>query len=217
MRDQFDRQLEELHTALIQMGALCERAIRSAVESVLENDGRKAQAARTLAEETDKKERDVEALCLKLLLHQQPVARDLRQISAALKMITDMERIGEQAGDIAEIVLTAGVSFSASRFPLSHMASSAIQMVTKSVDSYVRMDLELARWVIWEDDVVDQGFVRMKQELLKEQNWEGAEWALDLLMIAKYLEKMADHAVSIAEWVEYAITGVHRRGVRPVG
>ena len=216
MRNQFDKQLEELHTALIQMGALCERAIRSAVESVLENDPQKARTAVKIAEETDKKERDVESLCLKLLLHQQPVARDLRQISAALKMITDMERIGEQAGDIAEIVLTADVCFYASRFPLSDMAASALQMVTKSVDSYVNMDLEMAKWVILEDDVVDEGFVRMKQELLKEQNWEGAECALDLLMIAKYLEKIADHAVNIAEWVEFAITGVHRRGAKPV-
>ncbi|MCJ7836258.1 phosphate signaling complex protein PhoU [Cuneatibacter sp. NSJ-177] len=215
MRNRFDRQLEELHTELIQMGALCERAIRKAVAAVMESDAAKAKEALEAAGETDRMEREAENLCLKLLLHQQPVARDLRQVSAALKMITDMERIGNQAADISEIVMERDLCSYAKTVDMAGMAETAIEMVTRSVDSYVKQDLELAKWVIREDDVVDDAFVSMKSRLVQQLVGDGAECALDLLMVAKYLEKIGDHAVNIAEWVEFSITGIHRRGEKP--
>ncbi|WP_434311636.1 phosphate signaling complex protein PhoU [Hominifimenecus sp. rT4P-3] len=215
MRNRFDRQLEELHTELIQMGDLCENAIRKAVAAVMENDEAKAKEALEAAEETDRIEREAETLCLKLLLHQQPVARDLRQISAALKMITDMERIGDQAADISEIVMERDLCSYVKTVDMAGMAETAIEMVTKSVESYVKQDLELARWVIREDDRVDDAFVDIKGRLVEQLIGDGAECALDLLMITKYLEKIGDHAVNIAEWVEFSITGVHCRGEKP--
>ena len=211
MRSRFDEQLGLLNRELIEMGALCEEVIASAAKALLEGDTALAAEVKLRAGEIDRKERDIESLCLKLLLQQQPVARDLRQISAALKMITDMERIGDQAEDIAEIVgFLKGRSGEECAF-VGHMARAVISMVTLSVDAYVHRDTALAREVIAQDDVVDADFSHVKAALI---DWiarrpEDGAYALDLLMIAKYLERIGDHATNIAEWVEFSITGQH--------
>lgn len=212
MRTRFDEQLLQLNREMIQMGALCEQAIAMASKALLDGDARTAQQVAPLDGEIDKKERDIETLCLRLLLQQQPVARDLRQISAALKMITDMERIGDQAADIAEIVGFLGAHSGAACGPIAEMARAAISMVTGSVDAFVRRDTELARAIIARDDEVDQLFTGMKRALIDQiaRCPDEGEYALDLLMIAKYLERIGDHAVNIAEWVVFAVTGVHK-------
>ncbi len=211
MRSKFDEQLTLMKNELIQMGALCEEAISLAAKALEEGDRALAEQVKPLESEIDQMERDIESLCLKLLLQQQPVARDLRQISAALKIITDMERIGDQAADIAEIVL---VLLSAGCAPenvghIRDMAAEVIQMVTESVDSYVRQDTERAKFVIAHDDVVDSCFTRVKRELIQRiaANPSDGEHALDLLMIDKYLERIGDHAVNVAEWVLFSVTG----------
>ena len=164
-------------------------------------------------EEIDQLEKDIERLCLKLLLQQQPVARDLRQISAALKMITDMERIGDQAADIAEILISGQIKEMSAHGYLVDMASQTSEMVKKSIQAFVEKDLDMTRKVIVADNDVDQLFDQIKEALItflaKEQS-KGGE-ALDMLMIAKYLERIGDHATNIAEWVEFSITGVHRK------
>ena len=210
MRSRFDEQLALLNRELIEMGALCEEVIAAAAKALMEGDTALAAQIAPRAGEIDRQERDIESLCLKLLL-QQPVARDLRQISAVLKMITDMERIGDQAEDIAEIIgFLQGRSGEECAF-VGHMARSAISMVTGSVDAYVRRDTALAREVIARDDVVDEDFRKVKATLI---DWiarrpDDGEYALDLLMIAKYFERIGDHATNIAEWVVFAVTGVH--------
>ena len=211
MRTRFDEQLEQLNMLLIDMGALCEEAINYAVGAL--NEG--SEKMRKLTCETDKhiddREREIENLCLKLLLQQQPVARDLRQISSALKMISDMERIGDQASDIVENArFLQGTSYE-SNIHIRDMAEATMKMVTDSIDSFVKRDLELARKTMKEDDVVDELFNEVKKELIgliAEDSTKG-EVCLDLLMIAKYFERIGDHATNIAEWVEYSITGVH--------
>ena len=211
MRSRFDEQLAELNKELIEMGALCEEVIAMVSQALTAGDTEQARKVAPLDAEIDQKERSIESLCLKLLLQQQPVARDLRQISAALKMITDMERIGDQAEDIAEIIgFLQGRSGEECAF-VGHMARSAISMVTGSVDAYVRRDTALAREVIARDDVVDEDFRKVKATLI---DWiarrpDDGEYALDLLMIAKYFERIGDHATNIAEWVVFAVTGVH--------
>ena len=212
MRSRFDQQLALLNRELIEMGALCEEVIAAAAKALMEGDTALAARVISRAGEIDRKERDIESLCLKLLLQQQPVARDLRQISAALKMITDMERIGDQAEDIAEIITTLGGRTGAECRDIRVMAEATIKMVTDSVDAYVRQDLSLARAVIEYDDVVDEAFCRVKGTLIAmiAQNTADGEYALDLLMIAKYFERIGDHAVNIAEWVEFSVTGEHK-------
>lgn len=213
MRRGFDAQLQELNTELIEMGALIEHAIQSSVESLVEQDAQKARRAIAFDREVDQKEKDIEALCLKLLLQQQPVARDLRLISAALKMITDMERIGDQSADISEIVIfLSDTPYIKPLDLLPKMADATMGMVTRSIDAFVRRDLEMAQGVIQADDVVDGLFSAVREELtglIREDPANGSQ-ALDFLMIAKYFERIGDHAVNIAEWVAYAITGVHR-------
>ena len=198
------------------MGALCEEVIALSAKALADSD--KALAARVapLDAEIDQKERDIESLCLKLLLQQQPVARDLRQISAALKMITDMERIGDQAEDIAEIVTYMEFECADCSL-LREMAKATIKMVTESVDAYVRRDIELAGQVIAEDDIVDDYFSRVKRDLIAQiaENPSGGEQTLDLLMIAKYFERIGDHAVNIAEWVIFSVTGIHKSSEIP--
>ena len=164
----------------------------------------------------DMKEREIESICLKLLLQQQPVAGDLRKISAALKMITDMERIGDQASDIAEIILTGELGGTARRFPIGEMAKATIKMVTASVDAYVKQDLKIAQDVIEYDDVVDKLFDEIREQLVYGIGTGEASGvaSLDLLMIAKYYERIGDHATNIAEWVEFSITGQHRGEVQ---
>ena len=211
MRSRFDEQLAILNRELIDMGALCEEAIALAAKALTDKDKTMAAKVAAMDAEIDQKERNIESMCLKLLLQQQPVARDLRQISAALKMITDMERIGDQAEDISEIVITLDGRYAENSALLKGMAESAIQMVTESVDAYVKRDTALAQHVIKMDDIVDDYFDQVKAELISKIAGEPAdgEYALDLLMIAKYLERIGDHAVNIAEWVIFSVTGKH--------
>ena len=212
MRSRFDEQLALLHRELIEMGALCEQAIALAAQALKEGDAALAGQVSGLERDIDRKERDIENLCLRLLLHQQPVAGDLRRISAALKMITDMERIGDQADDIAEIVLYLEDVPAESHELLRKMAEAAIGMVSDSVDAYVRQDVALAEKVIADDDTVDAYFDKVKQALIRRIADDPAEGgtALELLMTAKYLERIGDHATNIAEWVEFSVTGVHK-------
>ena len=214
MRSKFDEQLTLLNTEMIQMGALCEEAISLAAKALEEGSTALADRVRPLENEIDQMERDIEALCLKLLLQQQPVARDLRQISSAMKIITDMERIGDQAADIAEIILAM---LSQGYVPedvghICEMAAEVIKMVTGSVDSYVQRDPARANRIITRDDIVDQSFDRVKRVLIKKiaANPDCGGHALDLLMIDKYLERIGDHAVNIAEWVIFSETGEHK-------
>ena len=211
MRSHFDEQLARLNRELIEMGALCEEIIALSAKMLTECDKALTERVALLGAEIDQRERDIEALCLKLLLQQQPVARDLRQISAALKMITDMERIGDQAEDIAEIVNDMGRSCTDSAL-LCEMARATIGMVTVSIDAYVKRDVGLAEQVVAGDDVVDDYFDRVKSELIRQiaDNPADGEQTIDSLMIAKYFERIGDHAVNIAEWVIFSVTGVHK-------
>ena len=212
MRNRFDRQLQVLNDELIEMGSLIEQAIEMACSALVRQDVEKAQKAISFDEEIDHQERDIESLCMKLLLQQQPVARDLRQISAALKMITDLERIGDQAEDIAEIVISGQVNEGEEL--LRDMAASTIKMVTESVDAYVKHDTMLAEKVIAEDDIVDGWFDRVKHTLIRRMTTDPGEGerAVDLLMIAKYFERIGDHAVNVAQWVIFSVTGTHKEG-----
>lgn len=214
MRVRFDQQLDELNMELIKMGSLCERAIRTAVTELLNTEecgDAEAKAVERLEDEIDQKEREIESLCMKLLLQQQPVARDLRQISSALKTISDMERIGSQAEDIADISRFIQVKEIAHKTHISEMTEAAIKMVTESIDSFVKRDMRAADEVIKYDDVVDNLFVKIKNELpaMVEKEPKNAEYYIDLIMIAKYLERIGDHAENIAHWVKYSITGKH--------
>ncbi len=211
MRSRLDEQLSLLNHEMIAMGALCEEVIALAA-SALSGDTALAARVAPRDREIDQKEREIETLCMRLLLQQQPVARDLRQISAALKMITDMERIGDQAEDIAEIITYLNGRSAADHTNLKEMALATIKMVTDSVDAYVRRDTTLAQAVIDYDDVVDNAFLRVKSQLIAmiATDPSQGEYALDLLMIAKYFERIGDHATNLAEWVIYAMTGVHR-------
>ena len=211
MRNKFDEQLEKLHVGLIQMGAVCEDAISAAAEALLKGDATLADVAEEAEKDIDQREREVENLCLKLLLQQQPVARDLREISAALKMISDLERIGDQAADIAELTRFIHLTDSLSRLHIGEMARAVIAMVTDRVDSFVKGDLALARSVRAADDRVDALFEQVKRELIDLIAADAAagEVGLDILMVAKYLERIGDHATNVAEWVEYSLTGVH--------
>lgn len=212
MRNRFDSQLEKLNLELITMGALCEDAISASVKALLDGDETLTEKVFAADAEIDQKERDIEAICMKLLLQQQPVAGDLRVISSALKMISDMERIGDQASDIAEIAKFVKNSDVKSKVHIKDMATAAIKMVTDSVESFVKKDIELASAVMRYDDKVDNLFDCVKDELVRliAADSENGEYCIDLLMIAKYLERIGDHAVNIAEWVEYSITGTHR-------
>ena len=215
MRSRFDEQLAQLHRELIEMGALCEEVIALSSQALTEGSGALAEKVAPLDHDIDRKERDIENLCLRLLLHQQPVAGDLRQISAALKMITDMERIGDQADDIAEIILSRGGRGLDADEALRDMARATMRMVSSSVDAYVKQDVDMAEKVIAADDVVDGYFDKIKGQLIERiaQGEGDGEATLDLLMIAKYYERIGDHATNIAEWVEFSVTGVHKTEV----
>ena len=214
MRSRFDQQLALLNRALIEMGALCEEVIALAAKALLTGDVSLAEKVAPLDREIDQKERSIESQCLKLLLQQQPVARDLRQISAALKMITDMERIGDQAEDIAEIVCTIPRHGPETMDIVRKMATSAIQMVTESIEAFVKSDIMLARKVVSDDDIVDGCFDQVKKALIARIAADpgDGEYAVDLLMIAKYFERIGDHATNIAEWVIFSVTGAHGEG-----
>ncbi len=211
MRSRFDTQLALLNRELIEMGALCEEAIALVSKAITESDKALAKKIAPIDSEIDRMEREIESMCLKLLLQQQPVAGDLRQISAALKMITDMERIGDQAEDIAEIIMLPGEGNIPSGEVLREMARATIGMVTESVDAYVKKDVSLAEKVIGDDDIVDGLFDTVKKDLIKkisEKSTDG-EYAVDTLIIAKYFERIGDHAVNIAELVIFSVTGKH--------
>ena len=212
MRGRFDEQLALLNKKMIEMGALCENIIALSAKALLEGDIEKAKTVAEIGGGIDHMEREIESICLKLLLHQQPVARDLRQISAALKMITDMERIGDQAEDIAEIITFLGGRTGDECGEIRKMAEATIRMVTDSIDAYVKQDLGLAKAVSDHDDIVDKCFDSIKSNLIEmiAENTDDGEYAIDLLMIAKYFERIGDHAVNIAEWVEFSVTGVHK-------
>ena len=213
MRNRFDEQLELLNVELIRMGALCEDAISYASRTLM-GDGDYSKEVYKTDHEIDQKERDIENLCMRLLLQQQPVAKDLRQVSSALKMISDMERIGDQASDIAEICGYIQNREAKSRLHIRDMAEATMKMVTQSIDSFVKKDLNIAKEVIAYDDVVDDLFNKVKQELIGLLGQQATdptmgEFCIDMLMIAKYFERIGDHATNIAEWVEYSITGTH--------
>lgn len=213
MRSRFDEQLTELNNNLIEMGALIESAITKAVKALQEQDADAAKQIMGNDRIIDEKEREIESLCLKLLLHQQPVARDLRLISTALKMITDMERIGDHASDISELCVYLSEYPYPQKFDhISSMAKAVIKMVNESIDAYVRKDLSLAQSVIDYDDVVDDLYLAIKSDLIRlvHENADNGEQAFDLLQVAKYFERIGDHAVNIAEWVIFSISGKHK-------
>lgn len=212
MRSRFDEQLALLNKEMIEMGALCEEIISKVLSTLTEEGLEYFHDIAVLGAEIDRKERTIETLCLKLLLQQQPVAKDLRQISAALKMITDMERIGDQAEDIAEIIPFVESRPAKTDILLHEMAKASIKMVTESVDAFVGKNIELAKTVVSDDDIVDRYFTQIKQELIQGivENPKDGECSIDLLMIAKYFERIGDHATNIAEWVIFSVTGVHK-------
>lgn len=212
MRSRFDEQLALLNKKMIEMGALCENIIAISATALLGGNPENVKKVAPIGQEIDHMEREIESICLKLLLQQQPVARDLRQISAALKMITDMERIGDQAEDIAEIIPYLNGRTGEECHDIRKMAEAIIEMVTDSIDAYVKQDLTLVQSVSEHDDIVDECFARVKTALIKmiSENTADGEYAIDLLMIAKYFERIGDHAVNIGEWVEFSVTGVHK-------
>lgn len=211
MRNRFDRQLLKLNDELIIMGALCEEAISAAAKYLADGDEALKESVIETDRQIDGKERDIEDLCMRLLLCQQPVAKDLRTVSSALKMISDMERIGDQASDIAEIAGFVTKSGIGSKVHIADMARATIKMVTESIESFVKKDVSAAESVIKHDDVVDGLFKEVKNELISavKDETDNAEALIDLLMIAKYFERIGDHAENIAEWVIYSITGEH--------
>ena len=210
MRSRFDEELLTLNKELIRMGALCEDVISLVKKALTTNDKNIITQVNAKDGEIDRMERDIESLCLKMILRQQPIASDLRKISAALKMITDMERIGDQASDIAEIMRFIDVSDEKELVDIPNMASVAIEMVTESIDAYVKQDVDIARKVIAHDDIMDEYFSKVRTELIKVISEEKSSYVLDLMMIAKYFERIGDHATNIAEWVVFSVTGEHR-------
>ncbi|MCI7640197.1 MAG: phosphate signaling complex protein PhoU [Clostridiales bacterium] len=208
MRNLYQEQLWNLNQELIQMGAACEEIIDLAAKSLTDYSPELEEKTKQVGAVIDESERTIETICLKLLLRQQPVASDLRQISAAMKMITDMERIGDQAEDIVDLI--PKMSGSAEEGPLQKMARAAQTMVTEAVDAYVKQDLALAKKVMGDDDIVDAYFNQVKSDIIAmiAANPEDGEYALDLLMIAKYFERIGDHCTNIAEWVEFSVTGI---------
>lgn len=211
VRSRFAAQMELLNTELIVMGTLCENALEHVMQALQEDNDALNREIIILGKRTEEKEREVENICINLLLKQQPVASDLRQISAALKMITDLSRIGEQAGNIAEILGKAEFGRDYDTTLLQQMATAAKKMVSTSLDAFVKGDLRLAQQVERDDDVVDELFSRAKKELIQviRSTRDSGEQAIDYLMIAKYFEKIGDHAVNISQWVLFMITGAH--------
>ena len=212
MRESYKTQLDTLHTELIRMGAMCEDAIHCAVNGLINEDEELLKKALRIESEIDHKEREIESFCLRLLIREQPVASDLRQISAAQKMITDMERIGDQAADIADIAAVMSQNPVKSDVHIADMAQSVAKMLQSSIDSFVALDIAQAKDVIAYDDIVDELFVKIKSELVEQIARDSARGnaCLDLLMIAKYLERIGDHAVNVAEQVIYTVTGERR-------
>lgn len=211
MRTIYNEQLERLHNELVNMGRLCESAIGSAMSSLFDNDPDMVKRTQELEKEIDLQERTIESMCMKLILKQQPVATDLRNVSSALKMISDMERIGDQAQDIADMARFLGGSEIICGVHLKEMAEAAAKMVNDSVEAYVDSNAEMAKNVILYDNIVDDLFVKIKSEIISEvvKNSDKGEELFDIMMVTKYLERIGDHACNIAEWVIYSITGSH--------
>ena len=205
MRDYFEEQLEELHIRLTEMGSLCVKSIEETYEALISRDRAAAEKIMRRNSAIKQREREIENLSMKLLLLQQPVATDLRVVSAAMKMSTDMERIGNQAAEIAEILLTGDVEIPEGKVHIRDMAQATMDMVNRSIDSFVQQNQKLAEQVIRYDDTVDGLFLTVRKDLSAGIGSE--ERLMDLLMIAKYYERIGDHAVNIAEWVIYSITG----------
>ena len=212
MRDLFQEQLDKLNQELTHMGAACEEIIDMASQALTGLDAELSKKVAAVGAQIDESERTIETICMKLLLRQQPVARDLRQISAAMKMITDMERIGDQAEDIVDLIPKMVVRADEKYPKIREMAKATQRMVTEAVDAYVKQDLELAHAVMKHDDIVDEYFNRVKKGIIDiiAENPEDGEYALDLMMIAKYFERIGDHCTNIAEWVVFSVTGVHK-------
>lgn len=214
MRERYQDKLTQLQNELLDMGMLCEQAIMKTYQLLISSDSREelVKEINHLEKEIDGKEQIVEGVCIQLLLRQQPVASDLRRISAALKMITDLERIGDQAIDIAEILQTGSIDVPVEGIPITSMAEITVEMVNKSIESYVNKDLDLALEVITKDDLADNLFLEVRKCLTENKMGFTSDQSLDLLMIAKYYERLGDHATNIAEWVEFSLTGKHRSG-----
>ena len=212
MRNRFDRQLVQLNDEMIEMGSMIEKAIQQAITALIKQDTDAARKIIEYDEDIDQQEKTIENLCLKLLLQQQPVARDLRVISSALKMITDMERIGDHASDISEMaILMADKPYIKKLEHIQEMAKEASVMLVNSIEAFVNKDVKQAHEVIIKDDVVDNLFETIKNELIAmiHKNPDVGDQAMDLLMVAKYLERIGDHACNIADWVIFSITGSH--------
>ena len=212
MRNVFHEQLSKLNDMLVEMGAMVEKSIARATQAIISYDRKKAKKAIKADKDIDQIEKEIESLCLQLLLRQQPVARDLRLISAALKMITDMERIGDQAADISEIArFLTDLPHVIEVKSISLMAELTSKMVTESIDAFVKRDLDLAQKVINDDDAIDDLFLKVKKDVIEivQKDPSNGEQAIDLMMVAKYFERIGDHATNIAEWVVFSITGRH--------
>ena len=212
MRNRFDRQLVQLNDEMIEMCSMIEKAIQQAITALIKQDTDAARKIIEYDEDIDQQEKNIENLCLKLLLQQQPVARDLRVISSALKMITDMERTGDHASDISEMaILMADKPYIKKLEHIQEMAKEASVMLVNSIEAFVNKDVKQAHEVIIKDDVVDNLFETIKNELIAmiHKNPDVGDQAMDLLMVAKYLERIGDHACNIADWVIFSITGSH--------
>ena len=213
MRSKFDEQLNHLNNSLIEMCGIVEQAISDADKALIEQDTELARKIISSDDEIDNKEKEIESLCLKLILLQQPVARDLRLVSAVLKIITDLERIGDHATDISEItIMLANKKYIKKLEHIPQMAAATMKMLTESIDAFVKKDLELAKEVIAYDDVVDNLFEMVKSDLIEliHENADNGDQAIDLMMVAKYFERIGDHATNIAEWVEFSLTGTYK-------
>ena len=211
MRAEYDRQLRELEEALFDMGSMCQQAVAFSGAVLIGDDETLREQVCSLEMEIDKKDRQIENICTGLLLRQTPVAGDLRFVSAALKIVSDMERIGDQAADIAELSRYISEKPLLEKVHISDICCVVMNMVTDSVEALVKKDEILARKVIGDDDIADELFVRIKEELVSliQENRTEPQEILDLLMAAKYFERVGDHAVNIAEWVEFIVTGMH--------
>jgi len=213
MRTKFEEQLIQLNDALIDMGKFVEKAIADTIKALIEQDVELAEKIIASDDEIDGKEKEIESMCLKIIMQQHPVARDLRLISAVIKIITDLERIGDHATDISEItLLLADKKYIKKLEHISQMAEATMKMLSESIDAFVRKDIELANAVIAYDDYVDNLFEMVKKDLIEliKEKADTGDQAIDLVMIAKYFERIGDHATNVAEWIVFALTGVYK-------
>lgn len=209
MRSMFDQQLKTLNEEMLYMGGLCEDTIQQTIEALMSGDVKKARDLNNMMSQLTQQERSIENICLKLLMQQQPVARDLRTISSSLKMVTDMERIGIQACEIAEIIAAGNVVRATDKVDFQELSNEVSHMVQMAMMAYDKKNLDLADEVIKYDDVVDKLFCDIRGDLIKQlkDDTNDAECFIDMLMIDKYFERIGDHAVNIASWVKFSITG----------